>query len=210
MGPTIAPRTGTDSVAVAAFMEAAAAESTEALVAGMKEDGRVITMAQARLVIRQAEFNRRGAYAYDGATSLESWAAESFGVSVPTARSYSHVAEKSGDLPNVMESFCAGEISFDKVRAVVEVATPETDQALCEQAKELNVRELSEVARTSAARARCAWVSQARSHRDGRYLRFNDERRTVSAQLPKDAYAQAKACVDAYGDGVASESEMAL
>src|SRR6202042_671687 len=36
------------------------------------------------------------------------------------------------------------------------------------------------------------------------------ERRTVSAQLPKDAYAQAKACVDAYGDGVASESEMAL
>src|SRR6202035_5414600 len=81
MPATLAHRTGNDPVAVVvagpAFIEVAAAESTEALAAGMKEDGRLITMAQARIVVRQAEFNRRQAYADDGATSLESWTAQS-------------------------------------------------------------------------------------------------------------------------------------
>ncbi len=66
----------------------------------------------------------------DGATSVEAWAAERFGVSVATARSYCHVAEQDPDLPHLVGSLCAGEISFDKVRAVVDVATPRTDQAL--------------------------------------------------------------------------------
>ena len=81
---------------------------------------------------------------------------------------------------------------------MVDVATPRTDRALCAQAKELNVRELAEVARTAAARARSASVSQSRSEHDGRYLRFNDERRTLTAQFPKEDYARTKACVDAF------------
>jgi len=211
MSSTLTHRTGADpGAAGAAFIKAAAAESTEALAAGMKEDGRLITMAQARIVVRQAEFERRGAYSEDGATSLESWTAESLGASVATARSYSHVAEKSQDLPHLMGSLCAGEISFDKVRTVVDVATPETDQALCAQAKELSVRELAEVARTTAARARSASVSQSRSEHDGRYVRFNDSNRTMTAQLPKDAYAQTKATVDAYAATVPSEGETPL
>jgi Domain of unknown function (DUF222)/HNH endonuclease len=189
------------------FVGAVAAESNEALAAGMKEDGRLITMAQARIVIRQAEFNRREAYADEGATSLESWTAESLGASAPTARSYSHVAEKSAELPHLLGAMAAGEISFDKVRTVVDVATPQTDRELCDQAKELTVRELAEVARTTAARARSASVSPSRSEHDARYLRFNDERRTVSAQLPTEDYAKTKACVDAWAAGVASEGE---
>jgi len=211
MAPTLTHRTGADSAAAgAAFIKAAAAESTEALAAGMKEDGRLITMAQARIVVRQAEFERRQAYSEDGATSLESWTAESLGASVATARSYSHVAEKSQDLPHLMGAMSAGEISFDKVRTVVDVATPETDRALCAQAKELSVRELAEVARTTAARARSASVSLSRSEHDSRYLRFNDSNRTMTAQLPKDAYAQTKACVDAYAATVASEGKTPL
>src|SRR6202035_3018199 len=214
MPATLAHRTGNDPVAVVvagpAFIEVAAAESTEALAAGMKEDGRLITMAQARIVVRQAEFNRRQAYADDGATSLESWTAQSLGASVATARSYSHVAEKSEDLPNLMGAMSAGQISFDKVRAVLDVATPQTDQALCTQAKELNVRELAEVARTTAARARSASVSQSRSEHHSRYVRFNDANRTMTAQLPKDAYAQTKATVDAYAATVPSEGETPL
>src|SRR6202035_4099735 len=173
-------------VAGAAFIELAATESNEALATGMKEDRRLISIAEARIVVRQAEFNRRQAYLDEGATSLESWIAQSLGASVATARSYSHVAEKSEDLPNLMGAMSAGQISFDKVRAVVDVATPETDQALCAQAKELNVRELAEVARTAAARARSASVSQSRSEHDSRYVRFNDERRTFSGQLPRE------------------------
>jgi hypothetical protein len=108
-----------------------------------------------------------------------------------------------------MGSLCAGAISFDKVRTVIDVATPVTDRELCAQAKELNVRELAEVARTTAARARSASVSPSRSEHDGRYLRFNDERRTFSGQLPKEDYARTKACVDAFAAGVSSSEEKA-
>ena len=197
-------------VAGAAFVELAAAESTEALAAGMKEDGRLITMAQARLVLRQAEFARRQGYADDGATSLESWTAESLGASVATARSYAHVAEKSADLPELMGAMAAGEISFDKVRTVVDVATPRNDRALCAQAKELNVRELAEVARTTAERARSASISSSRSEHDGRYVRFHDGHRTMTVQLPKESYAQTKTCVDAWADTVPSDGETPL
>jgi hypothetical protein len=213
MASTLAHRTGTDldpMVSVAAFIEAAAAESTEALAEGMKEDGRLITMAQARIVIRQAEFNRRGGYGDDGATSLESWTAESLGASVATARSYSHVSDKSEDLPHLMGAMAAGEISFDKVRTVLDVATPRNDRELCAQAKELNVRELAEVARTVAARARSASVSPSRSEHDSRYVRFNDGRRTISVQLPKESYAQTKATVDAFAANVPSDGEIPL
>jgi hypothetical protein len=213
MPATLAHRTTTDAAAIvagAAFVEVAAAESTEALAAGMKEDGRLITMAQARIVLRQAEFSRRGAYGDDGATSLESWTAESLGASVATARSYSHVAEKSEDLPQLIGAMAAGEISFDKVRTVIDVATPRNDRELCAQAKELNVRQLAEVARTAAARARSASVSPSRSEHDGRYLRFNDPHRTISVQLPKESYAQTKATVDAFADSVPSDGETPL
>ncbi len=157
--------------------------------------------------MRLAEYDRRQAFRDDGATSVEAWSAELFGLSVATARSYCHVADKTRPLPHLVGSLCAGEISFDKVRAVVDVATPRTDQALCAQAKELGVRELAEVARTAAARARAASVSPSRSEHDSRYLRFNDGHRTVSMQLAAEAYAQTKACVDAWAESVSPRTE---
>ena len=167
------------------------------------------TAAEGEFTICLAESLKREMFRDDGATSPESWTAVTFGMSGPTARSYSHVAEKSEGLPQLMGSLYEGEISFDKVRTVVDVATPRNDRALCAQAKELNVRELAEVARTTAARARSAFVSPSRSEHDSRYLRFNDERRTFSGQLPKEDYARTKACVDAFAAGVSAEEENA-
>jgi hypothetical protein len=116
------------------------------------------------------------------------------------------VARKSADKPQLVRALSEGEITFDKMRTVVEVATPETDQALCEQAKELTVGELTEVARDTAARARSAVSSPSRSEHDARYVRFNDGRRTISMQLPFESYAQTKKTVDAHGDRVSSAS----
>jgi hypothetical protein len=114
------------------------------------------------------------------------------------------VGEKAHELPHLIGSFAAGEISFDKVRAVADVATAKNDQALCEQAKELSVRELTEVARDTAARARSAVSSPSRSEHDARYVRFNDPLRTISMQLPSASYAETKAKVDAYAGTVPS------
>ena len=38
-----------------------------------------------------------------------------------------------------------------------------------------------------------------------RYLRFNDGHRTVSMQLPPEAYAQTKACVDAWAEALSPD-----
>ena len=146
----------------------------------------------------------------DGATSPEAWVAECFGASVPTARSLSYVAEKAPELPHLVESLRAGDISFDKVRAVVDVATPETDRELSGQAKECSVRELVEVARDAAARARSVSASRSRSEHDSRYLRFNDGHRTMSLQLPTEEYARTKACVDSWAAAMPSDEETPL
>jgi Domain of unknown function (DUF222)/HNH endonuclease len=190
-----------DLVALAATL------SKEELRARMQDALRVKAAAEGEYTVYFAESKKREMFLDDGATSPETWAAESFGVSVPTARSYSVVADRVPDVPELMESLRRGEISFDKVRAVVDVATPETDQALCEQAKELNVRDLVAVARTVAARARSASASQSRSEHDGRHVRFNDTNRTMTAQFPKEDYAQAKASVDAFAKAVSPEGE---
>ena len=177
----------------AAFVNATAAESNDALAAGMKEDWRQISAAQARFIVRLAESNKREMFRDDGATSPEAWVAECFGTSVPTARSLSHVADKAPELPHLVGSLGAGDISFDKVRAVVDVATRGPTESSATEAKERSVRELVEVARDAAARARSASASPARSEHDSRYLRFNDGHRTMSLQLPTEEYARTKA-----------------
>ena len=127
----------------------------------------------------------------EGATSAEAWVAERFGVSAPTARALAHVAEKAWNCPTWSGSLCEGDISFDKVRAVVDVATPRDRRvSSATRPKSCTVRELAEVARTTAERARSALRSpRSRSEHDGRYLRFNDDHRTMTAQLPAESYA---------------------
>ncbi len=112
--------------------------------------------------------------------------------------------------PDLVGSLSAGDISFDKVRAVVDVATRETDRELSGQAKERSVRELVEVARDAAARARSASASPSRSEHDSRYLRFNDGHRTMSLQVPTEEYARTKACVDAWAAALPSDEKAPL
>lgn len=205
MPHTLSP-SGTLSVDLIA---AVAAESNEELAAGLREDFETMTAAQGRFLVRIGEFNRRQAYRDEGATSLESWTAERFGISTATARGYARVGEKAWDIPHLVGSMCAGDISLDKVRAVVDVATPETDQQLLDQARECSVRDLVEVARSSAA-ASVAGSRPAPSGYDRRFLRFNDGLHTISAQLPPEAYAETKACIDARIADIPSDGETPL
>jgi hypothetical protein len=160
---------------------------------------------EGEIVVHLGEVDRAQEFRDEGATSTEAWAAERFGVSVPTARALTRVGEKASDLPHLMGSFCAGEVSLDKVRALAEVATPETDQELSSQAKEHSVRELADIARTTAERSRPKGSSG--TEHDKRSLRFNDTFRTMTAQLPADSYAEAKACLEARARQVPTDGE---
>jgi len=152
------------------------------------------------IVVLLGEVDRRAAYGDEGATSSEAWVVERFGVSVPTARAYGHVAERAWDLPHLVASLSEGEISFDKLRAVADVATPETDREVLEQARECSVRQLGELARSAAG------ASEARDH-ERRFVRFNDRYGTLTAQLPADSYAEVRSCLEGRARTIPSDGE---
>ena len=186
-----------------------AAESNEELASGLAEDFAQMSGAQARFLVRLGEFERRQAFRDEGATSLESWATERFGISTPTARAYAHVAEKAWDLPHLVGALSSGDLSFDKVRALADVATPETDRELCDQAKDARCASWPR----SPAREP-SWPGPARLlvrlEHDGRFLRFNDDHRTLCAQLPPDSYAEIKAGSMRWSRQIPSDGETPL
>ena len=155
------------------------------------------------IVVRLGEISRRQAYRDEGATSLESWVVERFGVSVPSARALSRVGDVAWDLPHLVGSLCAGEVSLDKVKAVAEVATPESDRALAEAAQEHSVRELSDIARRAAAPT----ALPASSAHERRFVRFNEQYRTMSVQLPPESFAETRACLEARARQIPSDGE---
>ncbi len=184
---------------------AAAARSNEEIAEELDLAFRQRAAAEGKIVVLLGEADRRQVYRDDGATSVESWAVERFGVSTPTARALTRVGEKAWDLPHLVGSLCAGELSLDKVRAVADVATPESDEALCAQAKECTVRQLADVARITAATG--VTSPAARPEHERRYLRFNEAFRTMSVQLPPESFAETRACLEARARAVPSDGE---
>ena len=185
----------------AEMLGAVTALSNEELTAGLEEAFKEKTAAEGRFLVYLGEAARRETFRDHGATSTESWTVERFGVSTATARALTRVGEKAVELPHLVGSLCAGDVSFDKVRAVVNVATSDTDEELRDQARVCTVRELAEVARDTAA-------PQARtSGRSSRYLRFNDPLRTISVQLADDDYAETRASLEARAKEVPSDGE---
>ncbi len=177
--------------------------STEELMQSAAETAHRVGALLGRFVELVGELDRRQGWRDEGATSLEAWIVERCGVSVPTARAWAHVAGRLFDLPQLATALSAGEISFDKVRAVVDVATPETDQVLRERASECSVRQLAELARSTKGRS----AEQAAAEDDRRSLRFNGTFRTLSVQLPPESYAEAKACLEARARRMPSDGE---
>ena len=168
---------------------------------------RQMAAAQGTIVVLLGEVSRSQSYRDDGATSVESWATERFGISIATARALSHVGEKAWDLPHLVGLLCTGEVSLDKVRAVADVATPETERQLGDQAQEHTVRELGDVARTRAAASAPPSPSSARSEHERRFVRFNEAFRTVSVQLPAESFAETRTCLEARARQVPSDGE---
>ncbi len=158
--------------------------SNEAIMDLAAEMSRQMASLAGRVLLLTGELDRREGWRDEGATSVEAWLVERCGISVATARAWAHVAQRLFDLPALAAALCEGEISFDKVRAVVDGATPETDPDVSEQARASSVRELAQLDRSSCG---------ARNDRKTRFLRFNDTHRTLTAQLPAESYAQVRA-----------------
>jgi hypothetical protein len=115
------------------------------------------------------------------------------------------VGTRLSGLPALADGLCGGAVSFDQVRAVVDVARPENEQALVARASECSVRQLADMAKAAAA-ARPTSSSSDREQ-ETRSVRFNDACRTMTAQLPAEAYAEVRASLEMRAKQVPSDGE---
>jgi uncharacterized protein DUF222/HNH endonuclease len=195
--------TDADTAPATDVISAAAALSNEEITDRLDRLFREKAAVEGAIVVLLGEVERRQTYREDGATSPEAWVVERFGVSTPTARAYAHLGGKAWDIPHLVAGLCAGDVSLDKVRAVADTATPETDQDLREQARTCSVRQLAELARSKAAQPE----TPAKSGHERRFLRFNDQFRTMTVQLPPESYAETRACLHARARQIPSDGE---
>jgi hypothetical protein len=197
--PSMAPATTTTISSIATL-------STSELMNEAAATSRQLASLAGRIVLLAAELDRREGWRDDGATSLEAWLSERCAVSPATARAWAHVGNRLSDLPQLAEGLSAGAVSFDQVRAVVDVARPENEAALVAQASECSVRQLAELAKAATPLRPGAPSSSAREH-ETRAVRFNDACRTMSAQLPAQAYAEVRAGLEATAKQIPSDGE---
>ena len=168
------------------------------------EAGRQMAAWAGRLVACCAELERREGWRAEGATSLVAWLTERCGVSAASARALAHVGERLGQLPHLAGALAAGEVSFDKVRTVIDAAGSRNEAELVETARRCTVRELAEVART--AKGAPSPRATEREH-DRRGLRFNDACHSLCATLEADAYAEVRAGLEARAKTLESSGE---
>ena len=147
-----------------------------------------MTAALCRWLVLVAEFDRREGWAVDGIVSCAHWLSWRCGIALGTARDQVRVARKLTDLPLITARFAAGELSYAKVRALVRIATPRSEEALVELALEATASQLEDmVAEFKASEA--AALGNARRRRAARYLRHRYHRDgsiRITVRLPPE------------------------
>jgi hypothetical protein len=91
--------------------------------------------------------DHRQQFLADGAQDLAQWVSARFGLRHSTAVQLVGVARRLQDLPLLRERFGAGELSLDQVDAISRMATPESEEALIEEALGLSTAMLDRAAR---------------------------------------------------------------
>ena len=119
---------------------------------------------------------------------MVAWLVQRCGVSAATAREWVTAAAKLPALPKIADALSQGKLSFDQVKPLVEVAKPETDAMLAEQATHWSAKQVREL----ALAARNQSDDRSSGFYARRFLRFDDRRRTLTGTLPEDQYVVVK------------------
>jgi hypothetical protein len=159
-----------------------------ALAESMAAHQRAISVHQGAMLGEIAEFSSSEAFRGDGALSMAAWLSERCRMSGSLARTLVVTAEKLGGLPRLAEALGEGRLTLDVVAPLASVATAENDAALAEASVHWSVRQAKELARA----ARGATNADAARQFSGRFVRFDDARCALWAQLTADSYAVVK------------------
>lgn len=124
-----------------------AEHSTEALTRCLAQLHGLHNAVLRQILAVTAEVQRREAYLADGARTPAAWLRTHLGLSPATSEAWADVAERLEDLPKLAETFESGQISFDKLRAAVHLADPDSEERVAEEAKYTSVTMLERSAR---------------------------------------------------------------
>ncbi|HKX75829.1 MAG TPA: HNH endonuclease, partial [Acidimicrobiia bacterium] len=89
----------------------------------------------AQLLEMVVEYDRRGLWRPDGATSMASWLCFQFGLTPRIGRDWVEVAHALAERPAIKTEFVEGRLSFEQVKYACRLATPETDGEWAEEAR---------------------------------------------------------------------------
>ncbi|HEX3794094.1 MAG TPA: DUF222 domain-containing protein [Acidimicrobiales bacterium] len=185
-------------------MTAAEKQSTAVLMRAVDTVGIQMSALFGAMLPMLGELERRGAFRGEGATSMSAWIADRCGVSASTGRVWAVAAGYLWDLPQLTAALVAGDITFDKARVVMVVATPETDALWTERARQHSVHGLADLVRAH----RGTNDETAKKDYEGRYVRFNANRKTMTAQLTEETFALIRAAIDAKARELPSDGEV--
>jgi len=91
------------------------------------------------------EFDERGGWHVQGASSCAHWLNWRVGWDLVTGRERVRVARKLGEFPVIADALRRGEVSYSKVRALMRVATPENEVLLLDHARLMTASQLEKL-----------------------------------------------------------------
>src|SRR5512140_2141926 len=106
--------------------------------------------AMYRFLTDLREFDERGGWHVQGASSCAHWLNWRVGWDLVTGRERVRVARKLGKFAVIGDALRRGEVSYSKVRALVRVATPENEVLLLDHARLMTASQLEKLSRKYA------------------------------------------------------------
>ncbi|MEA2517761.1 MAG: hypothetical protein QOG16_1599 [Actinomycetota bacterium] len=125
--------------------------SSEDLIGSSIEVAARLSATHAALLDMIAVIDERQLWRSDGCLSCEDWVSFTYQVSRKTAHEWVDAARALGELPHLSARFATGELSWDKAKAVTELATAESDEAVTHEALQTDVKHLERAARKARA-----------------------------------------------------------
>ena len=153
-----------------------------------------INAATCRWLLLVAEFDRRQGWGTWECRSCAHWLNWKCGIDLGAARERVRVARALDTLPAVTASFAAGQLSYSKVRALTRVATPETEEALLEMARQGTASHLERIVRAYRRARRGDEVDRANRLHENRSLRWYHDDADRSSSRPGSHLSMVRWC----------------
>jgi hypothetical protein len=164
-----------------------------------------IQAATCRWLLLVGEFDRREGWRSWEWRSTASWLSWQCGVDPITAREQVRVGRALAGLPKIRRAFGSGELSYSKVRALIRVATPETEETLVQVARHTTAAQLERLARAYRTVRRREGLEEANDRHFRRYARYyfdEDGSFVMSLRLSPEEGALVVKALDAARDEV--------